>query len=120
MNIVLCVLCAVLMILGVTELVRLLTFWWSKSLTDTRLSVVVVPESPEDCEYTVRMAAERLRWLDVKGGRLICVNHSGDPEIDRICRYLLLQYPYLRLSKPEDLVYHCMEGNVTEIAERTE
>ncbi len=110
MNIAVCAICAVLMVLGAAELVKLLVFWWTRPLTEGRLTLVVVPESPEDCEYTVRMAAERLRWLEIRGPRkLVCVNHSGDPEIDRICRYLLLQYPYLRVSKPDDLVYHCME-----------
>lgn len=110
MNIVLCVLCAVLMILGVAELARLLVFWWTKPLTGKNFSVVVAPESAEDCECTVRAAAERMRWLDLKGPcRLVCVNRGGSTEIDRICRFLALRYPYLRVSKTQDLVYYCTE-----------
>ena len=117
MNILLMVLCTVLMVLGAAELVRLLVFWWHKPLGDSRCSVVVIPEGAEDCEYAVRTAAERLRWLGGEDRRLICVNAADDPEIDRICRYLLLQYPYLRLSKTEDLVYHLYNEDCEAILE---
>lgn len=110
MNIVVCVICAVLMVLGISELVRLLVFWWTRPLTGKSFSIVVAPESAEDCECTVRAAAERMRWLDLKGPcRLVCVNRTGDSEIDRICHFLMLRYPYLRVSKTQDLVYYCME-----------
>lgn len=107
--------CAVLMILGVSELVRLLVFWWTKPLTDKQFSVVVTPKSAEECEAVVRAAAERMRWLDMKGGyKLVCVNRSNDGEIDRICRYLMLRYPFLRVSKTEDLVYYCIDEKTEE------
>lgn len=110
MNIAVCVICVVLMILGASELLRLLVFWWTGPLTRTDFSLVVAPKNAEDCECTVRAAAERIRWLDLKGScRIICVNKSEDPEIDRICRFLMLRYPYLRVSKIGDLVYDCME-----------
>ena len=109
MNILLAILCTVLMVLGAAEFLRLLAFWWHKPLKETNCSVVVIPEGTEDCEYCVRTAAERLRWLGGENRRLICVNLRDDPEIDRICRYLLLQYPYLRLSKTEDLVYYLQD-----------
>ena len=108
MNVLLMVLCTVLMVLGAAELTRILALWWHKPMAETKCSVVVIPEGAEDCEYAVRTAAERLRWLGGESRRLVCVNLTDDPEIDRICRYLLLQYPYLRLSKTEDLVYHLL------------
>ncbi len=120
MNIVVCAVCVVLMVFGVTELVRVLTFWWTKPLTGKRFSLVIVPDGAEDCECAVRAAAERIRWLDLKGPcRLVCVNQSGDPEIDSICRFLTLRYPYLRVCKKEDLVYHCLE-DVEKNTERTD
>ena len=117
MNILLAILCTVLMVLGAAEFVRILAFWRHKPMAEIRCSVVVVPESAEDCEYAVRTAAERLRWLGGESRRLICVNLHDDPEIDRICRYLLLQYPYLRLSKTEDLVYHLYNEDCEAILE---
>lgn len=111
MNIAVCVICAILMVFGITELVRVLVFWWTRPLTDRAFSLVIMPESAEDCESAVRAAAERMRWLDLKGPcRLICVNKSGDPEIDSICRFLMLRYPYLRVCKKENLVYHCFRS----------
>lgn len=110
MNIIMAVVCAVLMILGVSELVRLVTFWWTRPLTEKGFTVVVSPESGEDCECVIRAAAERLNWLNMKGEcRLVCLNRANDEEIERVCRYLMLYYPYLRVSKTENLVYYCME-----------
>lgn len=104
MNIAVCVVCVVLMVLGVTELVRLLVFWWQKPLTGGAFSLLVAPESAEECECVLRAAAERLRWLDLKGPcRLVCVNRNGDPEIDKVCRLLALRYPFLRVCKPGEI-----------------
>ena len=112
MNIFVCVVCAVLMIFGVTELVRVIVFWWLRPDTSHAFSIVVAPESAEDCECVVRAAAERMRWLDFKGPcRLVCVNRTEDPEIDSICRFLSLRYPYLKVSKTGDLVYHILEDD---------
>lgn len=109
MNIFVCVVCVVLMVFGVTELVRVLVFWWQKPLTRRPFTLVLPLESAEECECAVRAAAERIRWLDLNGPcRLVCVNLSGDPEIDSICRFLRLRYPYLGVCKKEDLVYHCL------------
>ncbi len=107
MNIVVCVVCAVLMILGGVELVRLLVFHWTRPLTDRKFTLIVSPETAEECECVLRAAAERIRWMDMKSPcRLICLNPSGDGEIDKICRLLRLRYPFLRVCKPEDLVYN--------------
>lgn len=110
MNIAVCVVCVILMVLGVAELARLLVFWWSKPLTEGKLTLVVSPESPEECECVLRSAMERIRWLDVKGPvKVICLNRGGDREIEKICRLLSLRYPYLCVCKTEDLVYNLLE-----------
>lgn len=110
MNIVVCVICVVLMVFGVAELTRVLVFWWQKPLTSRGFLLVVEPRNAEECECTLRAAAERLRWLDCKGPcRLVCVNRRGDPEIDSICRFLMLRYPFLRVCKAEEVVYNLQE-----------
>ncbi len=109
------------MVFGVTEFVRVLVFWWTKPLTEKRFSLVIAPENGEDCECAVRAAAERMRWLDLKGPcRLVCVNKNGDPEIDSVCRFLMLRYPYLRVCKMEDMVYYCLNEEIGPGSERTE
>ncbi len=114
MNIAVCVVCAVLMVLGAAELVRLLVFWWTKPLTAEKLTLVIAPESAEECECLLRAAVERIRWLDWKGScRLVCLNKEGDPEIDRICCLLSLRHPFLRVCKPADLVYNLSETDGT-------
>ncbi len=110
MNIALWIVCGILAVLGVVELARLLVLWWSRPFSGKGFSLVVLPENAEECEYMVRAAAERLRWLELKTPcRLICVNLSGDPEINSICRVLSARYPMLRVSKAAELLYHCME-----------
>ncbi len=112
MNILVGIVCVVLMVLGAAELVRLLVFWWTKSLTEKKFTVVVSPESGEECECVLRTALERIHWLDLKGPcRLICLNSTGDEEIDKICRLLKLRYPCLRVCKPENLLYNLEETN---------
>ncbi len=110
LNIVLVVFCGALMILGVAELVRLVVFWWVRPEKPGDFTLVVAPETPEECESLVRSAAERMRWLDLKGPcGLICLNKDEDQEILKICRFLALRYPYLKVSKQEDLVYNILE-----------
>lgn len=108
MNIFLCVAGAVLMILGAAELARLVTFWATRPAEGETLVLVAAPTGPQDCEALVRAAAERARWM---GGRcrLICLVEEETPELLSICRFLSLQYPYLRVCKKEDLVYHITE-----------
>lgn len=48
--------------------------------------------------------------MDVKASRrLVCVNRNDDPEINQICRFLSLRYPYLKVFKTTDLVYHILD-----------
>lgn len=118
MNIAVCVICTVLMVLGAAELVRLLVFWWTSPLLGKDLVVVVRPRSAEECEHAIRTAAERMRWLEIRGScRLACINADGDPEIDKICRFLSLRYPYLRVFKSADLVYDTLYEEMTERTE---
>ncbi len=115
MNIAVCVVCTVLMVLGTAELVRLLVFWWAKPVSEEGFFAVVEPKSAEECEFLVRSAAERIRWLDHTGPyRLACLNRNADPEIDKICRVLSLRYPFLRVFKSKDLVYDTLCKEMTE------
>lgn len=110
MNIAVCVLCAALMALGAAELVRLAAFRWMAPLTGKKFALLIRPDSAEECECVVRAAAERIRWLELKGPcELLCLNPTGDEEIERICRFLRLRYPFLRVCKTCDLVYNLEE-----------
>lgn len=76
------------------------------------ISVVVVPRSAEDCEYTVRMAAKRMKWFEPnRDCRLICLNVEDDPEINALCNRLSFQYPYLQVSNFQDIGYNMVHGN---------
>lgn len=93
------------MILGAAELVRLIAFWATRPVGSQKMALVVSPMGEDDCEALVRAAAERIRWMGC-GCKLICLLPEESPRLLSICRFLSLQYPYLRVSKKEDLVYH--------------
>ena len=97
MNIALVLFCVLLMILGTVRLCRFFTFRWTKSLTKGGLSILVRPQSAEECEVVLRAAVERLRWLDCDGPcEVLCLNPQKDPEIDKVCRLLALHFPAVR------------------------
>lgn len=96
-----------LSIFGVVEVIRKIVFWTMKTENASEFSVVVVPESAEDCEYLIRSAAEKMRWLDIEEpARLVCINDKDDPEIDAICQALSVKYPYLFVSKSFEIEYN--------------
>ena len=97
-----------LLVLGAAELVRLVTFWATRPVDGQGLALVVAPAGSDDCEALVRAAAERVRWMGCGCG-LVCLLPGDSPEASSICRFLQLQYPYLRVCKREDLVYHILE-----------
>lgn len=97
------------MILGAAELARLVVFWATRPIEGEKLALVVAPTGPGDCEALVRAAAERARWMGARC-TLVCVLPEETPELMSLCRFLRLQYPYLRVCKKEDLVYHIWEG----------
>ena len=97
MNIAFVLFCVVLMILGAVQLCRFFTFRWTRSLTTGGISVLVKPQSAEECEAVLRAAIERVRWLDCTGPcEVLCLNPQKDPEIDKICRLLALHFPAVR------------------------
>ncbi len=56
--------------------------------------------APEEAEYVVRSALERVKWLDLYGMcRVICLNESGDPEVEAVLRRLTLKYPFAEIGK---------------------
>lgn len=97
MNIAVALICVLLMILGAAQLCRFFSFRWTKPLTKGGLSILVRPQSAEECEVVLRAAVERMRWLDCAGPcEVLCLNPQRDPEIDRICRLFALHFPAVR------------------------
>lgn len=83
---------------------------------DEKISIVVVPKSAEDCEYVIRNAAERMKWIEpYRDSRLICLNLNSDNEVDAICRRLCIQYPFLTVSNCDDLGYNIIYEEIGSI-----
>ena len=54
---------------------------------------------PDDAEYIVRCAMDRVKWLDLHGMcRVVCLNPLDDPEIDEILRRLVQIYPFAQIG----------------------
>lgn len=97
MNVFVLILCVVLMILGVSELCRLVVFRATRSMTKAEFTLLITPQSAEDCEALLRATLERVRFLDFAGEcKIICKNPTRNPEIDRLCRLFSVHYPALR------------------------
>lgn len=94
MNVVVFCFCLVLMILGISELCRLIVFRVTKPLTRGGLTVVVQPKTADECEMMLRAAVERIQFLDFSGPcEILCRPAGDDPEIGRLCRLFAVHYP---------------------------
>ena len=70
--------------------------WMEEQLPFTVYATV---HSPDEAEYTVRCAVERIKWLDLHGMcRLVCLNPDEDPEIDTIFLKLAQKYPFVQIG----------------------
>lgn len=95
----------VLSALGLVELVRLFLFWVLKPQRKDAGALVVIPQSGEDCEQIIRAGMARIGWMDWPGCQLVCLNPTGDPNVEAICKVLERRYPNLHLCKRDELVY---------------
>lgn len=97
----------VLIIFGIAEAVRRITFACFREKTDDTYFLLVSPKSADSCELCVRQAAEKLRWMDLKSPcGLICMNPEEDAEIQAICEKLKTRYSNLTVSNFADLRYN--------------
>lgn len=62
-------------------------------------TVFATVQTPDEAEYIVRCAMDRVKWLDLHGMcRIVCLNPSNDPEIDEILRRLVQIYPFAQIG----------------------
>lgn len=97
--------------LGLVEAARRMVFWATKPGRSGNLIWIVMVRSADDCEYLIRSAAERIRWMDMDAeGVLVCVNENGEEEINEICERLKSEFPYLTVSNSADLEYNYLKA----------
>lgn len=99
---------------GFTDILRHLIFRWLRLRGDLRvkdsesLLIIVRPRSAEDCEFLIRSAAERIRWMDLSEPcRLVCIHENQNSEMEAICSRLSEQFPFLTVSTWEELRPEC-------------
>ena len=81
---------------------KAVSLWLTRSRLlreEAPFTVYVTAQTADQAEYVVRSALERVKWLDLYGMcRIICLNPSGDPEIETIYRNLLRKYPFAEIG----------------------
>ncbi len=105
-----------LMILGLADVVKRLVFWGTESKESAKFIWVIMPETADSCEFLIRSAAERMRWLGLEGdGSLLCINNGETEEIQNISSRLAEEFPYLTVSNSVDLGYNTIKNLLDKI-----
>lgn len=86
----------------VTAAAKAVSLWLTKSRLlqeEAPFTVYVTAKNAGEAEYVVRSAMERIRWLDLSGMcRVVCLNPTGDPEIEEIYKKLIRKYPFTEIG----------------------
>lgn len=97
----------VLAFVGLIEILALWALRPGRLPAGVPLTVVVRLESAESAEVVLRAVLAHIHRLDFGASyRVLCVNESGNSEIDRICGLLARKYPQLELCKSGEMVYN--------------
>ena len=101
---------SVLLIVFLTAAIYQWILYTASSSEIEPVTIVVVPDSAESCEETLRRAAEHMkRHEPQRKSYLICLNPTDDKEINSICRCLSQRYHFLSVSNCADLGYNVMQ-----------
>lgn len=107
MQFILYVVAVLLIVLGLVEVIRMVVFFFYDLRKASDSSLVLNLTDADKCEFQIRRAAQKMRWLDLEYScKLICVNSTGDSEIDKICTLLSKRYPYLVVSNLSKMEYN--------------
>lgn len=86
----------------VVTAVKAASLWLTKSRLlheEMPFTVYASAKSADEAEYVVRSAMERIRWLDLSGMcRVVCLNPTGDPEVEAIYKKLIRKYPFTEIG----------------------
>ncbi|WP_099204175.1 hypothetical protein [Scatolibacter rhodanostii] len=100
----------ILLLLGFIEVFRRLIFWVLEPDDTGDFVLMVHPKRIDDCEYLIRSAASRMKWMRLrKPCKLICINENDDEEINVLCNYLSVEFPFLTVSNLENLRYNSIK-----------
>lgn len=103
----------ILIVIGIVEAARKITFASFCGETEDSYFLVISPRDAQSCEYSVRQAAEKLRWMNLQAPcGLICLNQENDPEIQCICEKLKKKYTNLIVSNYSELRYNMEQEDV--------
>lgn len=90
-------LAALVFVLGLTELTRWVRFWLLCPGKEAPMVLEVRLENAASCEYQLRAALERVRWMHMPAARVRCINVPCDPQIEAVIlrfaqRYACMEY----------------------------
>ena len=86
----------VLVILGLVEVVRLITLMIFRTKKDRNVMMVVpICGHSDEVEFLIRSAAARIQWMGAGYQRILCVDCGMDEETRKICRMIQKDYPFI-------------------------
>lgn len=107
MEILLISVCSFLVLLGIADALRRIVFWTLTPQDTNGIFIMVEPKNADECEFLIRSAAERIKWMNTSSAcKLVCINENGLEEINKICENLTDDFPELVVSNYEDLRYN--------------
>lgn len=86
----------ILVILGLVEVVQIVTFWVLQTKEEREILIVVpIAGHNEEVEYLLRSAAAQVKWLGSKYQKILCVDCGMDTETRLICQVIAKDYPFI-------------------------
>ena len=94
-----------LAIIGLTEVFRMLSFYFLHTQNCGKMYwVLLFHDHEEDAELSLRNAVEHLRWLDSAQEKVIlCVDCGMDDETRESCQVISQENLDVHICKPEEL-----------------
>lgn len=86
-----------LCILGIVDLIRIISCRLLKSKNDKNLIILApVKDSADDVEIMLRSAAAKAQWVYCGAiERVVCLDCGADEETKKICKKICEEYPFM-------------------------
>lgn len=87
---------AIVFTTGLVDLIRVFRFWLLKPLCYPPIVVQLLLENEEECEYQLRAAVERIRWMGAPSTlRVQCLNPGQNPQIQAVIHRFAARYRFI-------------------------
>lgn len=97
--------CILFIILGLVDLIKLITFTFLKSDRYSGSTIVIpIKGHDEHAEFILRSAAAKIKWTGSdEDSRLICLDCGMDDETKQICNLICIDYDFMDIYEADAL-----------------